>query len=273
MRRREVGFLMFKGWLTTIILAAMVFFCVNATPAAAQAPRTWVSGVGDDANPCSRTAPCKTFAIALSKTAAGGVVSVLDPGGFGAVTITKSISIQSDPSLGGILVAGTSGVIVNAGANDEVFLNGLILEGTGSGTNGIRFLAGKSLSVTNCIIRGFKGNPGNAIQVAPSAAGKSSVFVSNCMITGNRAGVNVEPTGTAKPRVLLDDVILDMNVGGAGAIVATGGNANVQISNTIVKNNAPGLVTASNGKIVSFGNNVISNNTPNGAPTGANTLK
>jgi hypothetical protein len=62
--------------------------------AQAQATRTWVSGVGDDANPCSRTAPCKTFAGAISKTAPCGEISVLDPGGFGAVTITKSITIN-----------------------------------------------------------------------------------------------------------------------------------------------------------------------------------
>src|SRR5712691_3114554 len=71
--------------------------------AQAQATRTWVSGVGDDANPCSRTAPCKTFAGAISKTAACGEISVLDPGGFGAVTITKSITIDGDGTLAGIL--------------------------------------------------------------------------------------------------------------------------------------------------------------------------
>src|SRR6188474_149171 len=87
--------------------------------AQAQATRTWVSGVGDDANPCSRTAPCKTFAGAISKTAAGGEISVLDPGGFGAVTITKAITINGEGTLAGILSAGTTGIIVNAGANDR----------------------------------------------------------------------------------------------------------------------------------------------------------
>src|SRR5437762_12810928 len=86
----------------------------------AQATRTWVSGVGDDANPCSRTAPCKTYAGAISKTAAGGEISTLDPGGFGAVTITKSITINGDGTLAGILAAGTNGVIINAGVNDVV---------------------------------------------------------------------------------------------------------------------------------------------------------
>ncbi|MCU0340213.1 MAG: hypothetical protein MUE30_10020, partial [Spirosomaceae bacterium] len=77
-------------------------------------PSAWVSGVGDDANPCSRTAPCKTFAGAISKTAAGGEISVLDPGGFGAVTITKSITLNGDGTLAGILASGTNGIVINA---------------------------------------------------------------------------------------------------------------------------------------------------------------
>src|SRR6188474_3534263 len=110
--------------------------------AQAQATRTWVSGVGDDANPCSRTAPCKTFAGAISKTAAGGEISVLDPGGFGAVTITKSISILNDYSgEAGILAAGTNGIIVNAAATDVVLLRGIVIDGgtpAVPGLNGIR---------------------------------------------------------------------------------------------------------------------------------------
>src|SRR5437870_11398429 len=91
----------------------------------AQATRTWVSGVGDDVNPCSRTAPCKTFAGAISKTALGGEISVLDPGGFGAVTITKAITILAVGVPAGVLVSGTHGIIINAGANDVVTLQGL----------------------------------------------------------------------------------------------------------------------------------------------------
>src|SRR4051794_32628713 len=99
-----------------------------ATPAAAQATRTWVSGVGDDVNPCSRTAPCKTFAGAISKTAAGGEINCLDPGGFGAVSINKSITIDCHYTEGGVL-AGGNGITVNAGATDVVFLRGLDIFG------------------------------------------------------------------------------------------------------------------------------------------------
>src|SRR5438270_5618087 len=122
-----------------------------------QASRTWVSGVGDDANPCSRTAPCKTFAGAISKTAAGGEIDSLDPGGFGAVTITKAITIDGGGGqVASVLVAGTNGIVVQAGVNDVVILRNIRINGiSGSGNggiNGIRWLSGKSLYVENCYI-------------------------------------------------------------------------------------------------------------------------
>src|ERR1700680_4043197 len=102
--------------------------------AQAQASRTWVSGVGDDANPCSRTAPCKTFAGAISKTAVGGEINVLDPGGFGAVTITKAISIVNEGvGEAGVLVSGTNGIVVQVGATEVVNLRGLFINGLGTG--------------------------------------------------------------------------------------------------------------------------------------------
>ncbi len=104
------------------VLFTVTLLLLSASVASAQASRTWVSGVGDDANPCSRTAPCKTFAGAISKTAAGGKISVLDPGGYGAVTITKSITINGAGTLAGILAAGTNGIVVNALATDTVVI-------------------------------------------------------------------------------------------------------------------------------------------------------
>src|SRR6266702_2405051 len=122
----------------------------------AQASRTWVSGVGDDVNPCSRTAPCKTFAGAISKSAAGGEIDVLDPGGFGGVTITKSIAIENDGAIAGVLVSGTNGIVVSAAASDVVTIRGLILEGLGTSIAGINFFAGGTLHVENCTIDGFQ---------------------------------------------------------------------------------------------------------------------
>src|SRR5215210_5606986 len=121
----------------TLSLTASVLFCLVSSSAHAQATRTWVSGVGDDVNPCSRTAPCKTFAGAISKTAASGEISVLDPGGFGAVTITKSITLNGDGTLAGILASLTNGVIIN-GANVNVTLRSLSINGAGNGLNGVR---------------------------------------------------------------------------------------------------------------------------------------
>src|SRR6202162_2326960 len=135
--------------MRTSILSALIgagcLLMANADPAAAQATRTWVSGVGDDVNPCSRVAPCKTFAGAISKTAAGGEINCLDPGGFGGVTITKAIIISCEIGTAGVLVAGTNGVTVSAGPNDVVFLEGLDINGTGTGLSGISFLAGSAL--------------------------------------------------------------------------------------------------------------------------------
>src|ERR1700712_1596076 len=102
--------------LISAALSFLVLAVLLAAPAHAQATRTWVSGTGDDANPCSRTAPCKTFAGSVSKTAAGGEINVLDPGGFGAVTITKSLTISSEGFEAGVLVSGTNAIIVNAGS-------------------------------------------------------------------------------------------------------------------------------------------------------------
>src|SRR5216684_7878770 len=127
------------------LLALLIGFLapfLASPPAHAQATRTWVSGVGDDANPCSRTAPCKTFAGAISKTAPCGEIDVLDPGGFGAVTITKCISIETDDvSVAGVLVSGTNAIIIAAGASDVVMLRGLTFDGLGTGLSAIKIIS------------------------------------------------------------------------------------------------------------------------------------
>jgi hypothetical protein len=179
--------------------------------AQAQATRTWVSGVGDDANPCSRTAPCKTFAGAISKTAAAGEINVLDPGGFGAVTITKSITISSEGFEAGVLVSGTNGIIVNAGANDFVVLRGLDIEGLGTGLNGIQFLAGGSLTVENCTINDFTQK---GINFAPS--GVAQLAVRNTIIRNETAatGIGIAPGAAGTANAVLDDVTIERNLNG-----------------------------------------------------------
>jgi hypothetical protein len=185
------------GLSSLILLGGLL---AQPTPAQAQATRTWVSGVGDDANPCSRTAPCKTFAGAISKTAAGGEISVLDPGGFGAVTITKAITLNGDGTLAAILASGTNGVVVNAGANDTVVLRNLSINGAGTGLNGIRYLAGKALIVDRTALSGFTQNN---IDVALAAAG--NLVVKDTSITGGATGVMLN-TSAGRLNASLDRV-------------------------------------------------------------------
>jgi hypothetical protein len=183
-----------------------------------QATRTWVSGVGDDANPCSRTAPCKTFAGAISKTAAAGEINVLDPGGFGAVTITKSITIDGSPFLSGVVVSGTNGIVINAGINDVVTLRNLDINGLNTGLSGIKFLAGKALYVEGCRIYGFNGNPGRGIDFAPTSAGGNvaQLFVQNSDIRENLTlttggGIVLTPGASISAKAVLDNVRVERN--------------------------------------------------------------
>jgi len=143
--------------MIVVILATFAIVSV----ANAQATRTWVSGVGDDVNPCSRTAPCKTFAGAISKTAENGEISVLDPGGFGAVTITKSITINGEGTLGSVLNSGSNGIIVSVTLNPAtatVYLHNISINGAKLGTDGIRYTAGATLIVDHCWIYGQAGH-------------------------------------------------------------------------------------------------------------------
>jgi len=175
-----------------IVRAAAVAVSVMVLTAAAQAQatRTFVSGVGDDANPCSRTAPCKTFAGAISKTAAKGEINVLDPGGFGAVTITKSIQISSEGLEAGVLVSGTNGIIINAASTDAVVLRGLDINGVGTGLNGIRVLSAFRVFIENSQIRNFTQN-GIDVQTATN----SVVNIRNTVISNNAGGVNILAPG------------------------------------------------------------------------------
>ncbi|HST51622.1 MAG TPA: right-handed parallel beta-helix repeat-containing protein [Pyrinomonadaceae bacterium] len=167
-----------KTRFTIKALAFLVFTLAFASAAQAQASRTWVSGTGDDANPCSRTAPCKTFAGAISKTADQGEIDCIDPGGFGTVTITKSITIDGGGTFASILAAGTNGVNVNdsgsgAPGTKVVSLRNLSINGFGTGLVGISYTSAHTLHVENCVIFGFKGSGGNShgIKVALTAAG------------------------------------------------------------------------------------------------------
>jgi hypothetical protein len=208
------------GLAATALLALFA-----AAPAQAQATRTWVSGVGDDVNPCSRTAPCKTFAGAISKTAAGGEINCLDPGGFGAVTVIKSMTIDCLYTEGGML-AGGNGIVVNLpAATDVVRLRGLDIFGVNPPTHGIRFIGLGTLIVDNVRISRF--NSTNSFGISAQPTGAAELYVSNTLITdnGNAAtggGVNLQPTGTGSIRAAFSNVDIVNNSQGFRAD-STGG--------------------------------------------------
>ncbi len=216
-----------------------MFALALAPLASAQATRTWVSGVGDDVNPCSRTAPCKTFAGAISKTAAGGEISVLDPGGYGALTITKAITINGDGTLAGSLSAGTTGFTINAGINDKVVIRNVSINGAGTGLNGVRFLAGKEVVIENVTMANFTTR---GVDVSLGATG-GTLTMKNVSITNVPTGVRLTTTsGTVVG--LLEGV--RMNTLTTGLKVGTGGNViarNCEIS----RNNIGVSVTAASG--------------------------
>jgi hypothetical protein len=255
----------------------------GASLAEAQATRTWVSGVGDDVNPCSRTAPCRTFAGAISKTAAGGEINAIDPGAFGAVTITKSISIVAEGLTAGILATGgVNGIVVNAAATDVVVLRGLDLNGAGTGLNGIRFLAGAALHVENCQIHGFAGK---GIEAVPSGA--AQLFVKDTVIRNNvganGGGIFLSRTGAGSVTAAIDNVRMERNRFGLRAedtaratvrnSIASGSNTNGYVvvatalpvlvvleSSLASGNNASGISCQGAGATVRMSNTVVSAN-------------
>jgi hypothetical protein len=211
-----------------------------AASAFAQASRTWVSGVGDDANPCSRTAPCKTFAGAISKTAAGGEINVIDPGGFGGVTITKAITIDGGGTFASILGSGINGVIINAGANDVVVLRNLSINGArqtvSAGINGVRILAAKAVHIENCAIFGFNSR---GVSIEPSN-GEIDVMLRDTVVRNNGEGIGSFPTSTGSVYLSLNRVAVDQNLGhGVDINAATAGSIN---DSTLNQNGASGLL-------------------------------
>jgi len=197
---------------TALCMIAMAFLCAfQAAPAQAQS-RVFVAAQGSDANPCSFALPCRTFQRAHDVVAAGGEIDVLDPAGYGAVTITKAISVQGHGFAG---IAATSGdaVTISAALTDKVSLRGVLIDGVGSGSGGnaIAFNTGLLLNVQDCVIRNFaSGSAGHGILFTPNAA--SRLVVSNTTVADNAgSGINVAPTGSGTVTVVLDRMQIDSN--------------------------------------------------------------
>lgn len=250
-----------RKWSLFVVLALLV-----SAPAFAQATRTWVSGVGDDVNPCSRTAPCKTFAGAISKTAAAGEINVIDPGGFGAVTITKSMTIDGQGPQSSILASGTSGVIIN-GAGIVVNLRNLSINGASTTAgSGIRILNAAAVNIENCIIMNFTGTGtvGRGVSIETAVANVRVTVLDSTLYNMGNAAIHSVPTAgnvvlnvhntriyrgassAIDVRNLTKATIsyCDFSNNGTGAgVTLEQTSAEANISNTILSNNQFGVLS------------------------------
>jgi hypothetical protein len=287
------------------LIAVVVFTLAASCLAQAQATRTWVSGVGDDVNPCSRTAPCKTFAGAISKTANGGEIDAIDPGGFGTITITKSITIDGGGTFASILAAGTNGVNVNDSATATpntivVNLRNLSINGATTGLVGVNISAGRTVSIDNCQIVGFRSGNGNGIRDSRTVATNpaSQLFVNDTFFYNNSGSAIVIGTAAGaslrgffnRVRIFANSShgiqaqnsatahIRDSIIGGnSGDGVRTETSSKANVINTMLDgnlngaNNVGGTLNLSGatimnngtgvvGTVVTFGNNTVKDN-------------
>lgn len=245
-------------WRTLLLFAAPALLSgvLLGSPASAQATRTWVSGVGDDVNPCSRTAPCKTFAGAISKTVAGGEIDALDPGGFGALTITKAITIDGGGGqVASVLVAGTNGIVVSAGASDVVILRNLRLNGLNQGLSGVVYNSAAQLSIENCSIFGFTQNGINV-----NTSGASELYVTNTSMTNVANGINLSTTSSIFAAID-HTYILNPTTNGISAAGSGNGTITAIITNTLINSAATAITAGSNAVLDVDTSSITKNNT------------
>ncbi|MDB5579758.1 MAG: hypothetical protein JWR80_4934, partial [Bradyrhizobium sp.] len=224
-----------------------------STAASAQSTRTWVSGVGDDVNPCSRTAPCKTFSGALANTLPGGEINCLDAGGFGTATITQAVSIICDNVEAGVLVgSGVDGITVSAGANDVVILSGLDIQGIPGALTGIRLNSAGGLRITNTRVRGF--TTANSYGVTLTANNVlTQVFIENVTVSNNGSSIgggglllspqsNSSTTLSIKNALIQNNSFVGMRIDTVGK---TNAGAAAQIDNGTFSSDSTGLIVKS----------------------------
>jgi hypothetical protein len=244
---------------------------VVSTDAYALANRTFVSGTGNDANPCSLSAPCRSFAGALAQTSPGGEIAVLDTAGYGAVTIIHAVSIVNEEGVeAGITVTSGDGITINAGASDTVNLRGLTLVGAG-GANGVTFNSGGTLNIQNCVVRGFSSF---GLHLAPTVS--TDINVVNTIVSGNTiAGIDLAPAGTLLTVTASFAQVHAIHNGGDGIIVggdfmtgslraiAADSLASGNVGNGFATGSATGMVapifTLANSKSANNGTGVESN--------------
>jgi hypothetical protein len=285
-----------KRVITNTIAAAAVLFAASAVQA--QATRTWVSGVGDDVNPCSRTAPCKTFAGAISKTAPGGEIDTLDPGGFGTINITKSITLDGRGTMGSILASSVNGVTVNAASTDTIILRNLSINGgtpTSPGLKGVNILSASGVHIEKCDIFNFlSATAGNGRGISYTGTNAVSIYVSDTTITNNgQTGIVLLPSsGSPNMNLYLKNVEVKDNgavAAGGGVFASSGakvdiwnstfsgnsaagiegaGTAQINVDSSVIFANAKGVATSGT-SVMRLSRNMISQNTGAGFDVGA----
>jgi hypothetical protein len=240
-----------------LALVSAIILALLPMPANAQATRTWVSSViGDDANPCSRTAPCQTFAAAISKTAVGGEIDCLDPGNYGRLNITKAMTIDCEETTGGVLPSGTDGIDVGAPAAAVVVLRGLRINGLGTGLIGINVTSANTVYVRNSDIVGFQAGGATGINVTDGA----TVVVNDTVVHSNGTGIVLNGSG-GNVQMTLRDVIVHSNSANGVSITTSGSNAGATIDHsTLASNGGIGLFVNGSAVTAMIGNSTITGN-------------
>jgi hypothetical protein len=222
-------------------------------PAQATLTRTFVSAAGSDANPCTITQPCATFAHAYSLTAASGIIAALDPGKYGPLTITGAITINGYGWAAITAPAAGNGITINAGTTDNVALIGLEIDGAGAGYDGIVLNSAGSLTVTNCTVQNFVysgsgDNTGSGLFIQP-ASGSISFTITDTTVSNNGlVGILYQPTGSAGATGVIDSVTMTSNPYGIDLYTARStGSAVVTLSNSVASNNSTDGIFANNG--------------------------
>jgi hypothetical protein len=248
----KLGVERFRFWMLVQAFAVALIVMALPSSAFAQSARTWVSGVGDDVNPCSRTAPCKTFAGAVAKTAQDGEVNVLDPGGYGTANITKSITIDGGKALAAINNAGTNGIVINA-PGATVSLRGLSIAGGGTGLAGISITAAARVNIEDCVISGHA----NGI-VVNTTGGNVSLSIRNTIVRNNSGdGLSVNsPT----PGAFVGGTIVGSSFTNNGTGVRVKTNTRLSVLGSNFSNNTTAGVVAETNAGVSLKNSLIAYN-------------
>src|SRR5215472_1518543 len=225
------------GAIMMVPILSATAYAASRPPTPSPVMRTYVSGLGSDSNPCTASSPCATFQAALAMTLAGGEIFVLNSADYGPVTINKAVSITSEGAAAGILATSGAAITISAGASDVVNLRGLTIDGANSGTFGIQFASGKSLTIQKSFVRNFTNS---GISFAPGAS--ATLFASDTLVENNANNGIVVASGSGAIKGALSRV----NASGNGVgILASGSGVSLAVTDAVASNNGYGIGASS----------------------------